>query len=253
MVVRTAAAIVKTAEATAVATPVEAAVIEMVVETGEATEVVIETAKGGTAVATPERVAETGAATEGPIKMADLRTENSDPATIGVDPEEAVEAPTPLETVMANLNNLMVTEKMVSINKLYEKTRKIWKNPDKAGKNQKNLEKTEDKQNETKKVLGISRICRTRIFRCWSAILSLTHPAGPFSPSFECDCHAHLVLATPPGHPPMRYPALPLVQQQLIDLIIKQQPEFILNLSILSLYLSPKLLYAYYLSLSAKK
>jgi len=34
----------------------------------------------------------------------------------------------------------------------------------------------------------------------------------------------------------MRYPALPLVQQQLIDLIIKQQPEFILNLSILSLY-----------------
>jgi hypothetical protein len=51
----------------------------------------------------------------------------------------------------------------------------------------------------------------------------------------------------------MRYPALPLVQQQLIDLIIKQQPEFILNLSILSLYLSPKLLYAYYLSLSAKK
>ena len=116
--VRTAAAIVKTAEATVVATPVEAAVIEMVVETGEATEVVIETAKGGTAVATPERVAETGAATEGPIKMADLRTENSDPATIGVDPEEAVEALTPLETVMANLNNLMVTEKMVSINKL---------------------------------------------------------------------------------------------------------------------------------------
>merc|ERR1712037_303588 len=110
--------------------------IEMVVETGEATEVVIETAKGGTAVATPERVAETGAATEGPIKMADSRTENSDPATIGVDPEEAVEAPTPLETVMANLNNLMVTEKMVSINKLYEekqknlgKPRKIWKKP----------------------------------------------------------------------------------------------------------------------------
>ena len=123
MVVRTAAAIVKTAEVTVVATPVEAAVIEMVVETGEATEVVIETAKGGTAAATPERVAETGAATEGPIKMADLRTENSDPATIGVDPEEAVEAPTPLETVMANLNNLMVTEKMVSINKLYEKPR----------------------------------------------------------------------------------------------------------------------------------
>merc|ERR1712204_117108 len=99
-------------------------------ETGAATEVVIETAKGGTVVATPERVAETGAATEGPIKMADLRTENSDPATIGVDPEEAVEAPTPLVTVMANLNNnnnLMVTEKMVSINKHYEKTRKIWK------------------------------------------------------------------------------------------------------------------------------
>ena len=117
--VRTAAAIVKTAEATGVATPGEAAVIEMVAETGAATEVVIETAKGGTAVATPERVAETGVATEGPIKMADLRTENSDPATIGVDPEEAVEAPTPLETVMANLNNnLMVTEKMVSINKL---------------------------------------------------------------------------------------------------------------------------------------
>jgi hypothetical protein len=112
--------------------------------------VVIETAKGGTAAATPERVAETGAATEEPIKMADLRTENSDPATIGVDPEEAVEAPTPLETVMANPNNLMVTEKMVSINKIYEKTRKIWKNPDKAGKTQKNLEKTEDKQNETK-------------------------------------------------------------------------------------------------------
>jgi len=154
VVVRTAAATVKTAEATAVATPVEAAVIEMVAETGEATEVVIETAKGGTAAATPERVAETGAATEGPIKMADLRTENSDPATIGVDPEEAVEAPIPLETVMANLNNnLMVTEKMVSINKLYEKTRKIWKNPDKAGKPQKNLEKTEDKQNETKKYL----------------------------------------------------------------------------------------------------
>lgn len=125
VVVRTAAAIVKTAEATGVATPGEAAVIEMVAETGVATEVVIETAKGGTAVATPERVAETGVATEGPIKMADLRTENSDPATIGVDPEEAVEAPTPLETVMANLNNnLMVTEKMVSINKLYEKTQK---------------------------------------------------------------------------------------------------------------------------------
>lgn len=125
VVVRTAAAIVKMAEATGVATPGEAAVIEMVAETGVATEVVIETAKGGTAVATPERVAETGVATEGPIKMADLRTENSDPATIGVDPEEAVEAPTPLETVMANLNNnLMVTEKMVSINKLYEKTQK---------------------------------------------------------------------------------------------------------------------------------
>ena len=141
--VRTAAATVKTVEATAVATPGAAAVIEMVAETGEATEVVIETAKGGTAAATPERVAETGPATEGPIKMADLRTENSDPATIGVDPEEAVEAPTPLETVMANLNNLMVTEKMVSINKLYEekqknlgkpqnnleKPRKIWKKP----------------------------------------------------------------------------------------------------------------------------
>jgi len=139
VVVRTAAATVKTAEGTAEATPGAVAVIEMVAETGAATEVVIETAKGGTAVATPERVAETGAATEGPIKMADLRTENSDPATIGVDPEEAVEAPTPLETVMANLNNnnLMVTEKMVSINKHYEKTRKIWK-------------KTEDKQNETK-------------------------------------------------------------------------------------------------------
>ena len=191
--VRTAAATVKTAEATAVATPVAVAVIEMVAETGEATEVVIETAKGGTAAATPERVAETGAATEGPIKMADLRTENSDPATIGVDPEEAVEAPTPLETVMANLNNLMVTEKMVSINKLYEKTRKSGKN------------RRQTKRNKTKKVLGISRICRTRIFRCWSAILSPTHPAGPFSPSFECDCHAHLVLATPP--PP--YDALP--------------------------------------------
>jgi len=139
VVVRTAAAIVKTAEATGVATPGEAVVIEMVAETGVATEVVIETAKGGTEVATPEMVAETGAATEGPIKMADLRTENSDPATIGVDPEEAVEAPTPLEMVMANLNNnLMVTEKMVSINKLYEK------NPEKSGK------KTEDKQNETK-------------------------------------------------------------------------------------------------------
>ena len=152
VVVRTAAAIVKTAEpeGTAVATPEAVAVIEMVAETGAATEVVIETAKGGTAVATPERVAETGAATEGPIKMVDLRTENSDPATIGVDPEEAVEAKggiavatpervAPLETVMANLNNnnLTVTEKMVSINKLYEKTSKIWK-------------KTEDKQNKTK-------------------------------------------------------------------------------------------------------
>merc|ERR1712037_763332 len=147
VVVRTAAAIVKTAEATAVATPVEAAVIEMVVETGEATEVVIETAKGGTAVATPERVAETGAATEGPIKMADLRTENSDPATIGVDPEEAVEAPTPLETVMANLNNnLMVTEKMVSINKLYEKTRKIWKTPEKSGKKPKTNKTKQNKK-----------------------------------------------------------------------------------------------------------
>ena len=94
-------------------------------------------------------------------------TENSDPATIGVDLEEAVEAPTPLETVMANLNNnLMVTEKMVSINKLYEKT-------------QKNLEKkpkTNKTKQKLKKVLGISRICRTRIFRCWSAILSPTHP-----------------------------------------------------------------------------
>ena len=203
--VRTAAATVKTAEATAVATPVEAAVIEMVAETGEATEVVIETAKGGTAAATPERVAETGPATEGPIKMADLRTENSDPATIGVDPEEAVEAPTPLETVMANLNNLMVTEKMVSINKLYEKTRKIWKKPEKSGKNPEKSGKNRRQTKRNKKVLGISRICRTRIFRCWSAILSPTHPAGPFSPSFECDCHAHLVLATPP--PP--YDALP--------------------------------------------
>merc|ERR1712129_581598 len=114
---------------TAEATPGAVAVIEMVAETG-----------AGTAVAIPERVVETGAATEGPIKMADLRTENSDPATIGVDPEEVVEAPTPLETVMANLNNnnLMVTEKMVSINKHYEKTRKIWKKP-------------EDKLNEKKK------------------------------------------------------------------------------------------------------
>ena len=111
------AATVKTAEATGVATPGAVAVIETVVETGVATEVVIETAKGGTGVATPERVATEGA-TEGPIKMADLRTENSDPATIGVDPEEAVEAPTNLETVMAKLNNPMVTEKMVSINKL---------------------------------------------------------------------------------------------------------------------------------------
>jgi len=141
VVVRMAAATVKTAEAIAVATPVAVAVIEMVAETGEATEVVIETAKGGTAAATPERVAETGAATEGPIKMADLRTENSDPATIGVDPEEAVEAPTPLETVMANLNNLMVTEKMVSINKLYEKTRKIWKKP-KTNKTKQNKKST---------------------------------------------------------------------------------------------------------------
>ena len=129
--------------------------------------------------------------------------------------------------------------------KIWENPRIIWKNPEKSGKNRRQTKRN-------KKVLGISRICRTRIFRCWSAILSLTHPAN-LAPPFECDCHAHLVLATPPGHPPMRYPALPLVQQQLIDLIIKQQPEFILNLSILSLYLSPKLLYAYYLSLSAKK
>jgi len=156
VVVRTAAAIVKTAEpeGTAVATPEAVAVIEMVAETGAATEVVIETAKGGTAVATPERVAETGAATEGPIKMVDLRTENSDPATIGVDPEEAVEAKggiavatpervAPLETVMANLNNnnLTVTEKMVSINKLYEKTRKIWKKP-KTNKTKRNKKST---------------------------------------------------------------------------------------------------------------
>ena len=144
--VRTAAAIVKTAEATAVATPVEAAVIEMVVETGEATEVVIETAKGGTAVATPERVAETGAATEGPIKMADLRTENSDPATIGVDPEEAVEAHTPLETVTANLNNPMVTEKMVSINKLYEEKQKN------LGKPQNNLENPQNNLEKPRKI-----------------------------------------------------------------------------------------------------
>ena len=145
--VRTAAAIVKTAEATVVATPVEAAVIEMVVETGEATEVVIETAKGGTAAATPERVAETGAATEGPIKMADLRTENSDPATIGVDPEEAVEAPIPLETVMANLNNnLMVTEKMVSINKLYEEKQKN------LGKPQNNLENPQNNLEKPRKI-----------------------------------------------------------------------------------------------------
>ena len=117
MVVRTAAATVKTAEGTAEATPGAVAVIEM--------------------------VAETGAATEGPIKMADLRTENSDPATIGVDPEEAVEAPTPLEPVMANLknNNLMVTEKMVSINKHYEKTRKIWKKP-KTNKTKQNKKST---------------------------------------------------------------------------------------------------------------
>ena len=144
--VRTAAATVKTAEATAVATPVEAAVIEMVAETGEATEVVIETAKGGTAAATPERVAETGAATEGPIKMADLRTENSDPATIGVDPEEAVEAPTPLETVMANLNNLMVTEKMVSINTLYEEKQKN------LGKPQNNLENPQNNLEKPRKI-----------------------------------------------------------------------------------------------------
>ena len=52
-----------------------------------------QTAKGDTGVATLERVATEGA-TEGPIKMADLRTENSDPAIIGVDPEEAVEAET---------------------------------------------------------------------------------------------------------------------------------------------------------------
>lgn len=170
VVVRTAAAIVKTAEATGVATPGEAAVIEMVAETGVATEVVIETAKGGTAVATPERVAETGVATEGPIKMADLRTENSDPATIGVDPEEAVEAPTPLETVMANLNNnLMVTEKMVSINKLYEKT-------------QKNLEK-KPKTNKTKQKLK-------KYLEYHAFVEHVFFAAGP----------QYLVRPTPPAH-----------------------------------------------------
>ena len=195
MVVRTAAATVKTAEGTAGATPGAVAVIEMVAETGAetgaATEAVIETVKGGTAVATPERVAETEGATEGPIKMADLRTENSDPATIGVDPEEAVEAPTHLETVKANLNNQMVTEKMVSINfKLSEKTRKIWK-------------KTEDKRNKTKKkYLEYHAFVEHVFFRCWSAILSPTHPAH------ECDCHAHLVWPRPLPTP-MRYPAAP--------------------------------------------
>merc|ERR1719189_3423673 len=158
----------------------------MVAETGEATEVVIETAKGGTAAATPERVAETGPATEGPIKMADLRTENSDPATIGVDPEEAVEAPTPLETVMANLNNLMVTEKMVSINKLYEKTRKIWKK-------QKNLKKTEDKQNETK---------QKKYLEYHAFVEHVFFAAGP----------QYLVRPTPPAHlaPPLNVTATPI-------------------------------------------
>ena len=191
--VRTAAATVKTAEATAVATPAEVAVIEMVAETEEATEVVIETAKGGTAAATPERVAETGPATEGPIKMADLRTENSDPATIGVDPEEAVEAPTPLETVMANLNNLMVTEKMVSINKLYEKTRKIWKKPEKSGKTQKNLEKTEDKQNETK---------QKKYLEYHAFVEHVFFAAGP----------QYLVRPTLPAHlaPPLNVTATPI-------------------------------------------
>ena len=191
--VRTAAATVKTAEATAVATPVAVAVIEMVVETGVVIEVVIETAKGGTAAAIPERVAETGAATEGPIKMADLRTENSDPATIGVDPEEAVEAPTPLETVMANLNNLMVTEKMVSINKLYEKTRKIWKTPEKSGKNQKNLEKTEDKQNETK---------QKKYLEYHAFVEHVFFAAGP----------QYLVRPTLPAHlaPPLNVTATPI-------------------------------------------
>ena len=161
--VRTAAATVKTAEATAVATPVEAAVIEMVVETGEATEVVIETAKGGTAVATPERVAETGAATEGPIKMADLRTENSDPATIGVDPEEAVEAPTPLEMVMANLNNnLMVTEKMVSINTLYEEKQKN------LGKPQNNLENPQNNLEKPRKIWKKPKTNKTKQKSTWN-------------------------------------------------------------------------------------
>lgn len=184
--VRTAAATVKTAEATAVATPVAVAVIEMVAETGAATEVVIETAKGGTAAATPERVAETGAATEGPIKMADLRTENSDPATIGVDPEEAVEAPTPLEIVMANLNNLMVTEKMVSINKLYEKTRKIWKKPEKSGKNRR-----QTKRNKTKKYLEYHAFVEHVFFA-----------AGP----------QYLVRPTLPAHlaPPLNVTATPI-------------------------------------------
>ena len=180
--VRTAAATVKTAEGTAEATPGAVAVIEMVAETGAATEVVIETAKGGTAVATPERVAATGAATEGPIKMADLRTENSDPATIGVDPEEAVEAPTPLETVMANLNNnnLMVTEKMVSINKHYEKTRKIWK-------------KTEDKQNETK---------QKKYLEYHAFVEHVFFAAGP----------QYLVRPTHPAHlaPPLNVTATPI-------------------------------------------
>ena len=74
--------------------------------------------------------------------MAGLMTENSDPATIGVDLEEAVEAPTPLETVMANLNNnLMVTEKMVSINKLYEKTQKNLEKKPKTNKTKQKLKK----------------------------------------------------------------------------------------------------------------
>ena len=96
----------------------------------------------------------TEAATEATIKMVDLKTVNSDPviaaAVIVAGTAEAAGVNT-IATV-TNLNNLMVTEKMVTIRKKLVKLTE---------------DKRKNTQNKTnKKVLGYSRICRTRIFRC---------------------------------------------------------------------------------------
>jgi len=106
-----------------------------------------------------ETVAETEVATV-EIKMADSRTENSDPVAIGVDPEGKV-----VEDVEVNLiattndpnNNQMAIEKMAT-------TKKLRQTEDKK------TEKTPKQQKNKKFTWNYPRICRTRIFRCWSTI-----------------------------------------------------------------------------------